>query len=66
DDEEYEDMEEMEYTGPDEDRVNTRFDTILKCSGNYQAINEKHGFRHKKTVAAREQLSNGLSDLRLA
>jgi RNA polymerase primary sigma factor len=66
DDEEYEDMEEMEYTGPDEEKVNTRFDTILKCSGNYQKINEKHGFRHKKTVAAREQLSVGLSDLRLA
>ncbi len=59
-------MEEMEYTGPDEERVNTRFDTVLKCSGNYQTINEKHGFRHKKTVAARVQLSNGLSDLRLA
>jgi RNA polymerase primary sigma factor len=66
DDEEYEDMEEMEYTGPDEEKVNTRFDTVLSCSESYQKLNEKQGFRHKKTVAARVQLSESLSDLRLA
>ncbi|MBC8493952.1 MAG: RNA polymerase sigma factor RpoD [Candidatus Thioglobus sp.] len=66
DDEEYEDMEEMEYTGPDEDKVYTRFETVLTCSQGYNELKEKHGFRDKKTVAAREQLSKGLSDLRLA
>ncbi|MBT4315790.1 MAG: RNA polymerase sigma factor RpoD, partial [Candidatus Thioglobus sp.] len=66
DDEEYEDMEEMEYTGPDEDKVYTRFETVLSCSEGYQELKDKYGFRHKKTVAAREQLSKGLSDLRLA
>lgn len=66
DDEEYEDMEEMEYTGPDEERVATRFETVLSCSQDYQDLKEKHGFRHKKTIAARVQLSEGLSDLRLA
>ncbi len=66
DDEEYEDMEEMEYTGPDEEKVNTRYDTVLSCSESYQKLNAKHGFRHKKTIAARVQLSAGLSDLRLA
>jgi RNA polymerase primary sigma factor len=66
DDEEYEDMEEMEYTGPDEDKVCTRFETVLTCSQGYQDFKEKHGFRHKKTIAARTQLSKGLSDLRLA
>lgn len=66
DDEEYEDMEEMEYTGPDEDKVYTRFETVLTCSQSYQDFKEKHGFRHKKTIAARTQLSKGLSDLRLA
>ena len=66
DDEEYEDMEEMEYTGPDEDKVNTRFETVLSCSQGYQELKEKHGFRHKKTIAARVELSKGLSDLRLA
>ena len=66
DDEEYEDMEEMEYTGPDEDKVNTRFETVLSCYQGYQELKEKHGFRHKKTIAARVELSKGLSDLRLA
>jgi RNA polymerase primary sigma factor len=66
DDEEYEDMEEMEYTGPDEGKVYARFDTVLSCSKNYQELKEKHGFRHKKTIASREQLSKSLSDLRLA
>ena len=66
DDEEYEDMEEMEYTGPDEDKVNTRFETVLSCSQGYQELKEKHGFRHKKTIAARVELSKGLSALRLA
>ncbi len=66
DDEEYEEMEEMEYTGPDEAQVYTRFDTIVANSDNYNKVNEKNGFRHQKTVAAREQLSSSLSDLRLA
>ncbi|HIG89177.1 MAG TPA: RNA polymerase sigma factor RpoD, partial [Candidatus Thioglobus sp.] len=66
DDEEYEEMEEMEYTGPDEAQVYGRFETVLKCSGAYQKTNEKHGFRNKKTISARQQLSKGLSDLRLA
>ncbi len=66
DDEEYEDMEEMEYTGPDEGKVKTRFEIVLNCSQNYQELKEKHGFRHKKTIAARIELSKGLSDLRLA
>ena len=66
DDEEYEEMEEMEYTGPDEGKVYERFETVLSCSKSYQEFKEKHGFRHKKTIEAREQLSKGLSDLRLA
>ncbi len=66
DTEEYEDMEEMEYTGPDEDKVYARFNTILKSYKNYQKINEKYGFRNKKTVIARKKLSTNLSDLRLA
>ena len=66
DDEEYEDMEEMEYTGPDEAKVYHRFDAVLQCSKNYKKINEKHGFRDKKTIAMRKKLSVSLSDLRLA
>ena len=66
DDEEYEEMEEMEYTGPDEMQVYERFETVLHCSEMYSEIKEKHGFRDKRTVEAREKLSQGLSDLRLA
>jgi RNA polymerase primary sigma factor len=66
DDEEYADMEEMEYTGPDEKQVYERFDKILKSSNKYQNANKKHGFFDKKTVSARTALSKNLSDLRLA
>ncbi|SMN13453.1 RNA polymerase sigma factor RpoD [Bathymodiolus heckerae thiotrophic gill symbiont] len=66
DDEEYEEMEEMEYTGPDEDQVYVRFDKVLKSSKTYQNANKKHGFRDKKTITARKKLSINLSDLRLA
>jgi RNA polymerase primary sigma factor len=65
-DEEYEGMEEMEYTGPDENQVCSRFETVSKCSKTYNKTNEKLGFRHKKTIETRQQLSKSLSDLRLA
>ncbi|MBE8189598.1 MAG: RNA polymerase sigma factor RpoD [Candidatus Thioglobus sp.] len=66
DDEEYEEMEEMEYTGPDEAQVYKRFDVVVASAENYEKINKKHGFRHQKTIAAREKLSVDLSDLRLS
>ena len=66
DDEEYADMEEMEYTGPDEDQVYVRFDKVSKLSEIYQNTNQELGFRNEKTVTAREKLSTSLSDLRLA
>jgi RNA polymerase primary sigma factor len=66
DDEEYEEMEELEYTGPDEAEVYERFEKVLGCSQDYQTLNEKHGFRHAKTIASRQKLSTGLSELRLA
>ncbi len=66
DDEEYEEMEEMEYTGPDENQVYNRFETVSKYSETYNKTNKKLGFRHKKTIEARQQLSRSLSDLRLA
>ncbi len=65
-DEEYEEIEEMEYTGPDKNQVYNRFDTVLKYSETYNKTTEQLGFRHKKTIKTRQQLSKGLSDLRLA
>jgi RNA polymerase primary sigma factor len=66
DDEEYEEIEELEYTGPDEAEVYERFEKVLGCSQDYKSLNEKHGFRHAKTIASRQKLSTGLSELRLA
>lgn len=66
DDEEYDDIEELEYTGPDEKSVNTRYDKILKCYKTYQSSNEKLGFRSPKTIAIRQKFSDLLSDLRLS
>ena len=66
DDEEYEEMVELEYTGPDEAEVYERFEKVLGCSQDYKSLNEKHGFRHAKTIASRQKLSTGLSELRLA
>ncbi|NYT52572.1 MAG: RNA polymerase sigma factor RpoD [Candidatus Vesicomyosocius endoextente] len=65
-DEEYEEIEEMEYTGPDKNQVYNRFDTVLKYSEIYNKTTEQLGFRHNKTIRTRQQLSKGLSDLRLA
>ncbi|SMN11117.1 RNA polymerase sigma factor RpoD [uncultured Candidatus Thioglobus sp.] len=66
DDEEYEEIEEMEYTGPDEEQVYSRYDVILKNSEAYKKLNEKNGFRNKKAITSRQKLSTSLSDLRLA
>jgi hypothetical protein len=59
-------MEEMEYTGPDEEQVYVRFNKVSKLSEIYQNTNQECGFRHEKTITAREKLSTSLSDLRLA
>ncbi len=66
DDEEYADMEEMEYTGPDEEQVYVRFDKIVKSSKKYQNASKKYGAYDQKTVATRTELSRHLSDLRLS
>ncbi|RUA06023.1 MAG: RNA polymerase sigma factor RpoD [Gammaproteobacteria bacterium] len=66
DDDEYADMEEMEYTGPDEDQVYLRYDKILKAAKKYEDTNKKYGLHDKKTISARTALAKNLSDLRLA
>jgi RNA polymerase primary sigma factor len=59
-------MEEMEYSGPDEDQVYTRYDNILEAVESYNKFKEKHSFRDKKTIKSRQKISTTLSDLRLA
>ena len=66
DDEEYEELEELEYAGPDEDAVYERFAVIQKHSNSYQKNIKKLTFRDQKTAENRRKLSEALSDLRLA
>ena len=62
-DEEY---DELEYTGPNEEKVYERFDKIQKTFKTYTNANEKHGYQDAKTVKARHKFSTAISDLRLA
>ncbi len=66
DDEEYEELEELEYAGPDENAVYERFAVIQKHSNSYQKNIKKLTFRDQKTAENRRKLSEALSDLRLA
>lgn len=66
DDEEYEELEELEYAGPNEEAVYERFAKIQKYSESYQKNNKKLNFRDNKTVKTRQKLSESLADLRLA
>jgi RNA polymerase primary sigma factor len=66
DDEEYEELEELEYAGPNEEAVYERFEKIQKHSNSYEKNIKKLSFRDKKTVENRRKLSESLSDLRLA
>ncbi len=65
-DEEYAELEELEYTGPNETNVGARFDHILADYQTYQSASETLGFSNSKTIKSRHQLSVKLSDLRLA
>ena len=66
DDEEYEELEELEYSGPNEEAVEERFLKIKKLSESYLKNNNKLNFRDEKTAKTRQKLSIALSDLRLA
>lgn len=61
-----EELDELEYTGPDEEKVYIRFDKIQKTFKSYTVANEKHGYQDTKTVKARQKFSTAISDLRLA
>jgi len=61
-----EEFDELEYTGPNEEKVYERFDKIQKTFKTYTNANEKHGYQDAKTVKARHKFSAAISDLRLA
>ena len=63
---EEEDLDELEYTGPDEGEVYERFEKIQKAFNSYTKTNNKNGYLDKKTIIARQKFSACISDLRLA
>jgi RNA polymerase primary sigma factor len=66
DEDEEEDFDELEYTGPDEGMVYERFDKIQKSHNSYVKSFEKNGYLDDKTVKARQKFSSCISELRLA
>ena len=61
-----EDFDELEYTGPDEGEVYDRFEKIQKTFKSYIKAINKYGYLDGKTVEAREEFSQFISELRLA
>lgn len=59
-------FEELEYSGPNEDKVYELFDDVLSAYDNYQKENKKNGYLNKKTIAAKKKLSKSMSELRIA
>ena len=65
-DQDEEDFDELEYTGPDEDKVYERIEKIQKSFDSYTKTNIKNGYLDEKTIKARQKFSTSISDLRLA
>ena len=64
--EDEEEFDELEYTGPDEGEVYNRFEKIQKTFKSYTNANNKHGYLDNKTIKARQKFSECISELRLA
>ena len=64
--EEEEEFDELEYTGPNEEEVYKLFEKIQKTFKTYVNANKKLGYLDNKTVKARQKFSECLSELRLA
>jgi len=66
DEDEEEDFDELEYTGPNEEMVYERFNKIQKSHNSYVKSFDKNGYLDDKTVKARQKFSSCISELRLA
>ena len=64
--EDEEEFDELEYTGPNEEKVYERFEKIQKTFKSYNNANKKYGYLDNKTIKAREKFSERISELRLA
>ena len=65
-DDEEDEFDELEYTGPDEGEVYERFDKIKNLILAYVNSCKKNGYLDDKTVKARQKFSKCISELRLA
>jgi len=63
---EMEEFDELEYTGPNEEEVYERFEKIQKTFNSYVRANNKFGYIDNKTIKAREKFAQSISELRLA
>jgi len=64
--EDEEEFDELEYTGPNEEEVYERFEKIQKTFKSYNNANKKYGYLDNKTIKARQKFSECISELRLA
>jgi len=64
--EDEEEFDELEYTGPDEGEVYERFEKIQKNFKSYTRANVKNGYLDNKAVKARQKFAESISELRLA
>jgi len=64
--EDEEEFDELEYTGPDEGEVYERFEKIQKNFKSYTKANVKNGYLNNKTLKARQKFAKSISELRLA
>jgi len=64
--EEEEEFDELEYTGPNEEEVYKLFEKIQKTFKTYVNANKKYGYLDNKTFKARQKFSECMSELRLA
>jgi len=64
--EDEEEFDELEYTGPNEEEVYKLFEKVQKTFKTYVNAKKKLGYLDNKTVKARQKFSECLSELRLA
>jgi len=64
--EDEEEFDELEYTGPNEEEVYKLFEQIQKTFKTYVNANKRLGYLDNKTVKARQKFSECMSELRLA
>lgn len=63
---EMEELEEMEYTGPNEEEIYERFYTIKAEFEKYENNIKKYSYKDAKTIKSREKFAQALTELRIS